>query len=165
MQDPPTTPTEDDEASIATEHMRKGPPLSAGSRKAIKCTLRWDLAEDEMQLALSQQQDGNVRETKRPRLEEPFSASTDKGPTENTLTHPDADDDNDHTDSDPVMDIHPNARTARVCCRWKQEEDAKLISAVTKTYKKKSGKKYRKDWVGIAALVPDRTKSSVKSDG
>jgi hypothetical protein len=45
---------------------------------------------------------------------------------------------------------------------WTLEEDAKLKSAIMSTRKKKCGKMYRIDWVAIAALVPDRTRTQCR---
>jgi hypothetical protein len=55
LQGPPTTPTEDDEASIPTEHVRNGPNLNrifTVRHKAAKRTFPWELTADEIQLAL-----------------------------------------------------------------------------------------------------------------
>jgi hypothetical protein len=60
MQGPPTTPAEDDEASIKTEHEQNGPimnPTITVRHKAAKRTLPWKLAADEILLALSLPQD------------------------------------------------------------------------------------------------------------
>jgi hypothetical protein len=173
MQGPPT-PTENDQASLPTEHALSGPHLSAGSRKAAMHTFPWKLTAEELQLELSQplqDEDEDIRETKRPRLEEPFFASTNEATTENTLqttavalppaaataSASAADTAADHADSDPVMDIHPNAGTTRDTRCWTLDEDAQLISAVTKTCKKKWGKELRIDWVAVAELIPGRT--------
>jgi hypothetical protein len=48
--------------------------------------------------------------------------------------------------------------TARATGRWTTDEDAKLISAVANTSKKKWGNDYKTDWDAVAALVPGRTK-------
>jgi hypothetical protein len=61
--------------------------------------------------------------------------------------------------ADPVTDTQPNTG---VNGRWTYEENAKLNSAVTSTCKKKHGKKYRKDWVAITALVPGRTRDQCR---
>jgi hypothetical protein len=169
MQGPPT-PTEDDKASIQPEHVRNGPFLSAGRRKAANRTLLRDLKADEIQLTLPPpegegEDDEDTRTTKKQRLEKPFSTSTDKATTENTshgtavaLPSPAAaDTDADHhhhADSDRVMHMHPNMRTHR----WTLEEDKNLTNAVKNTCKKKYGKELRIDWVAVTALVSGRTK-------
>jgi hypothetical protein len=166
MQGPTTTPTEDDEASIPTEHERNGPsmnPTITVRRKAAKRTLPWKLAADEIQLALSPPQDEDTRATKRPRLEEP--ASTDEAATDTTshaitVALPPSDTTADHSDSDFVTETQPNARTMGATSHWTLVEDANLISAVTSTRKKKNG---GKDWVAIAALVLSRTKIQCKN--
>jgi hypothetical protein len=72
MQVPPTPP-EDDEASIPTEeHVRNGPNLSAGSRKAKKRALPWNLTARDIFLVPPPRAE-DIQETKRPRLEKPFS--------------------------------------------------------------------------------------------
>jgi hypothetical protein len=155
MEDPPThTEDEDeyDEASVPTEYMLTGPDdafaLSAGNRKAAKRTFPIDLiAGETIQLVLPQPLEIPAR--KRPRLEEElFSAATDEATTENACFTPvelpaaaaaaDATD----TDSDPVINMHPNASGTRASRRWTPEEDTKLISAVTNTCKKKCGTEY-----------------------
>jgi hypothetical protein len=170
MQGPSTpTLTEDVEASIPTEHaVRNGPHLSAGNRKAAKRTFPWELAADEIQLALPrlQDEDDYTRETKRPRLEEPVPTSTDEATTEKTshdttvaLLPPEAAAAAaDRDDSDPVTNMHPNVMTTGTSRPWTPEEIAKLTSAVTNTPKKKWGKKYKPDWVAISAQVPGRTR-------
>jgi hypothetical protein len=175
MQDPPT-PTEVDEAeaSIPTEHVRNGLnlnqyPTFTVRRKAAKRTFPWKLRADEIQLASPRPQDEDedeeIRETKRPRLDEPFSAATDEATTTENASHattvalPAADTAAvHHADSDPVVDMHPKLGTTGAIRRWTPEEDAKLTSAVTKTPKKKYGKELNIDWVTIAVLVPGRTK-------
>jgi hypothetical protein len=99
----PLTPTEDDhkqaspssvehlQASIpAPVHMLTGPNLNRTftvRRKAAKRTFPWELTEDELQLASPrpQEEEEDIRETKRPRLGESFRASTDEATTEYTL--------------------------------------------------------------------------------
>jgi hypothetical protein len=200
LQGPPSTPTEDNEASTPTEHVRNGPYLNRTftvRRKAAKRTFPWELTADEIQLASPPphvprrslrarleidrlgdyvdtledlQQSSDVRETKRPRLEEPVPTSIDEAATK-TTSHdttvalpPDADADSDdaehhHADSDPVMDTQPNARTTGATNRWTPEEDEKLISAVTNTRKKK----HSTNWVVVATLVPGRTKKQCRN--
>jgi hypothetical protein len=168
MQVPPT-PTEDDEASLPTDHVRNGPNLNRTltvRRKAAKRTLPWDLTEDEIQLALPRSQDEDTRATKRPRLEEPLRTSTEEATTE-TASHATAVAlspataaavDHHLADPDPVLDMQPNARTTGALRHWTPEEDVKLTSAVAKTRKTKWGKKSYIDWVTITRLVPGRTK-------
>jgi hypothetical protein len=121
MQGPPTAPTEDSEASIPTEHVRNGTNLNRTftvRRKAAKRTFLWELTADEIQLALpAPPQDGNIRETKRPRLEEPVPTATDEATTKTTsyattvALPPATDAAADAPNSDPVMDMHPDTRT------------------------------------------------------
>jgi hypothetical protein len=172
MQGPPTTPTEDDEASIPTEHVRNSPNLNRAftvRRKAAKRTIPWKLTADEIQLALSPPQDEDMRETKRRRLEEPFPTSTDEAATKTAshdttvaLSLPDAahtSADNDDANADPVTETQPNARITGATGRWTLVEDAKLTNAITNTRKKKQSK----NWIAIAALVPGRTKIQCRS--
>jgi hypothetical protein len=134
MQGPPPSPmdTEDDEAFIPTEHLRNGQEFSADSRKARKRTTHWQLVAEELKLALLPQQDEYIQENKRPRIEKPFSTSTDKAPTNDkshdtliALTSDTAAEN--HAELDPVIDMHPNARA-----------------------------------IGIARLVPGRTKKQCR---
>jgi hypothetical protein len=120
MQGPPS-PNKDNKASVPTEHLRNVEDLGASSCKASKRTFPWDLPVVEIQPALSQPQDEDedIRETKRPRLREHFSASTDEATTRNTphdttvaLPPPVAA--ADHADSNPVMDMP---------LHWTREED------------------------------------------
>jgi hypothetical protein len=163
MQGPHTTPTEDDEASIPTEHVRNGPNLNRTftvRRKAAKRTLPWKVTADEIQLALSPLQDEDIRETKRRRLEEPLDeAATNTTPHTTAVALPSSDATADHTDSDPVTETQPNARTTGATGHFTLVEDAKLTSAVTNTRKKKQSK----NWVAIAALVPGRTQIQCRS--
>jgi hypothetical protein len=154
-------PTEDDEASIPTEHVRKGPRWSvAGTftvrRKASKHTLPCDLAPRELNRVSPPPQDEDIQQMKRPRLEKPFPTITDEATaklfsrdTEESLP---AAADAAHADADLV-------KGARSTGRWTPEEDAKLNSAVTNICKKKYGKEYKTDWVAIAALVPGRARN------
>jgi hypothetical protein len=178
MQEPPVTPTteDDDEASIPAEHVRDDPNTNPNQyrtvtvrRQAAKRTFPWDLAADEIQLALPRPQDEDeyIHEAKRRRRleEEPVPTSTDEAITENTshdtvvaLPPPHAATDSDR--EDPVADMHPNVRTAGASRRrWTPEEDVKLTSAATSTPKKKRGKEYKHDWVAISAQVPGRTQN------
>jgi hypothetical protein len=164
-------PTEDDEASVPSEHVTKGPNLNRTftvRRKAAKRILPWDLPADEIQLVLPRPQDEDIiQETKRPRLEEPFSSSTAEATTENpshttteAFPHADAATAANASDSDPVTDMHSNARTTGALryVYWTPEEDIKLTIAVTNTRTKKRGKEYKADWIAIAVMVPGRTK-------
>jgi hypothetical protein len=155
-------PTEEAEASIPTDTERDSPNLNgpfAERRKAAKRTLPWDLKAGELDL-VSPSQAEEIRATKKPRFEEPFSASTDEAPTKiysldiavslpaAAAAAADDDDDDDHAGKEPVKGTH---------C-WTTEEDAKLPSAVATTRKKKWDTEYRTDWPAVAALVPGRTK-------
>jgi hypothetical protein len=156
MQEP--TEDEDDEASVSTENAREDPNLNdtfVVRRKAGKRTLPWDLAVDELEI-VSPQQAEDIRATKRPRLDEPSSASTCEAATPLSsqniaVSLPAADVDADHADADadPV-------KGARATGYWTSEEDAKLNSVVTNTSKKKWCKEYKTDWAAVAALVPSR---------
>jgi hypothetical protein len=153
-------PTEEAEASIPTENVEEDPNLNGtfpARRKAATRTLPWDLKEEELDLVPSPPQAEDIRLTKKPRLEEPFSASLDAAATEMSshgtavsLPAAAAAAAN-HTDADLVKAI-------QVKVHWTLEEDAKLNSAVTSTCKKKYGKGFRIDWIAVAALVPGRTK-------
>jgi hypothetical protein len=98
--------------------------------------------------------------TKRPRLEEPSSASTDEAASEvsshdTAVTLPPPDAATDHVDSDSVMGMQPNARAAEA-----PEEDEKLTGAVANNSKKKWGKEYRTDWTAVAVVVPGQMLNS-----
>jgi hypothetical protein len=118
---------------------------------------------------LSPPQDQDTQARKKPRLEEPFSASTD----ENVTKLPSLDTivalpppaaavaANHHADSDPVMDMDLNASTTRAFRRWTVDEDTRLKKSVlVQTH---DGK--RQSWNVIAALVPCRTKTQCCSAG
>jgi hypothetical protein len=80
------TEDDDDEASISMENVGEDPNLNdtfAVRRKAAKRTLPWDLSVDKLEL-VSPQQAEEIRATKRPRLEEPSSASIDEAAAELT---------------------------------------------------------------------------------
>jgi hypothetical protein len=160
MQEPTEDDDDDDEASISTENEREDPNLNSTDgtfslqRKAAKRTLPWDLAVDELEL-MSPQQNEDIRAMKRPRLEEPSSASTDEAWTElssheTAVSLPAPADVDSDANTDPV-------KVKGVTGSWTPEEDAKLNSAVTNTGKKKYGKEYHTSWVAVAALVPGRT--------
>jgi hypothetical protein len=169
MQGPSTTPTEDDEAFIPTEHARNSSNLNRTftvRRKPTKRTFPWDLSSEEIKLA-PPPQDEYTRDTKRPRLEEPFPTSTDEATTQNTShdttvafpTYPDADVYAAYlADSDPVMDVQPNARATGALNCWTLEEDTKLTNAVANTRKQERGKKSYNHWEAIATLLEGRTK-------
>jgi hypothetical protein len=164
------TPTEDGEASVPSEHVLSGPNLNRTftvRRKAAKRILPWDLPVDEIQLVLPRPQDEDIiQETKRPRLEGPFSSLIDDEATTMNPSHTttvalppaDAATAADRNDSDPVTDMHSIARTTGAPRYWSPEEDKQLTIAVTNTCKKKRGKEYKADWIAVAALVPSRTK-------
>jgi hypothetical protein len=165
----PTTPSEDDLAFIPTEHavQTNGPPqLSAGNRKAAKRTLPWELKDDEIQLALPRPQDEDdyIRETKRPRLEDPIPTSADEAPTENTphdttvALPPPPPAATESADSDPVTDTNPIVRrTGAPRNNWTPAEDAQLTRAFMNTPKKKHKGEFTSDWVAISAQITDRT--------
>jgi hypothetical protein len=141
-------PTEDYDACVPTAHERKSPHFSAGSRKVSKNAFPWDLPAVERKLALSQPQDEDedIQEKKRPRLEEPFSAaSTNEGTTKCIPHYTWAAIPRSgaaaavHADSDPVMELHPKMRTTGAPRHWTLEEYEKLTSALQNTCKKKRG--------------------------
>jgi hypothetical protein len=110
-------------------------------------------------------EDEDVRTTKKPRLQEPLSASPDEAATkivshDTVLALPPADVD---ADLNPVTHTQPNAGATRATARWTPEEDAKLTDAVTNTCKKKWGKEYKIDWAAVAALVPGRAGKHCRS--
>jgi hypothetical protein len=95
---------------------------------------------------------------KKPRLEDPFSGSTDEAATKTAPAGvamapsppPAIDDidDNDDADAESVTDTQPNAGdSTRATSGWTFEEYAKLSRAVANTSKKRWGKEYRTDWV------------------
>jgi hypothetical protein len=93
--------------------------------------------------------------------EELFPTSADEATTENTshdttVALPPLDTAANAADSDPVVGIHPSAKTIGMLRRWTPEVDAKLTGAVTNTCKKKCGKEYTPDW--LFAQVPGRRK-------
>jgi hypothetical protein len=121
---------------------------------------------------------------KKPRLEEPFSASTDEAAA--NISSPDtavrlpaaaaAAAAVDHADADPVTDSQLNGGASTwATAYWAPEEDVKLTNAVANTFKKKWGNEYKIDWVAVAAQVPGRDekprwsrverKSSVETNG
>jgi hypothetical protein len=127
-------------------------------RKAAKRTLPWDLVAGELHLMSPPQLEDIRAARKKPRLEEPFSASTNEAAAElsshdTAVSLPAAD--SDDAGADPV-------KGNRTTGSWTPEVDAKLNSAVTNNRINKSGKEYRTDWAAVAALVPYRTKSQCR---
>jgi hypothetical protein len=147
-------PTDQAETSIPTVTVREGPHLNPMGtftvrRKAAKRSESW---YQKVAAPLT------IPARKKQRREEPLPTTTTDEAT--TVAHPPTDAATDHADSDPVLDMHPIARTTAAPRRarlWTPEEDVTLISAVTNTRKKKRGKEYKTDWVAIARLVPGRT--------
>jgi hypothetical protein len=171
MQGPPN-PTEEDEASVPTEPVPDDPHSSGGAfmlrRRAAKRTVPWDLAAEELDLLSPPPQAVDIPARKKPRLEEPLPTTTDQAARKAAspdvsegLPPPVVDDDND-ANADPVTDTQPNAEATPATGSWTLQEDAKLISAVANTSKKKRGKEYTKDWAAIAELVPGRTKNQCR---
>jgi hypothetical protein len=165
--------TEEAEASAFTDDVREGPTTNldtsstfAVRRTAAKRTLPWDLAAGELILASPQPpppptQAGDIPATKKPRLEEPISASTDEAATkisslDTAVSLPAA-----ATAASDDADEYP-VKGTRAMAHWTPGEDAKLTSAVTNTSKKRWGREYIRDWVAIAALVPGRAGSGSK---
>jgi hypothetical protein len=168
-------PTEEADASASTENVvREGPDTAtsmntngtvAVRRKAAKRTNPWDLPTGELILAsppppLPQAED--IPATKKPRLEEPLSASADEAAThissrDTAISLPAAV----AAAATATTSDHAYRDLAKVTWSmgpWTPGEDAKLTSAVTNTSKKKWGQEYIIDWAAISAQVPDRTK-------
>jgi hypothetical protein len=144
-------PTDQAEASIPTENVRDDANLNRTfivRRKAAKRTFPWDLAAGELNLVSPppRPQAEDIPAAKKPRLQEPFSASTNEATTK-ISSH----DTEDHTGAEHL-------KGTRTTGHWTLEEDANLNSVVMKTCRKKYGKECRTDWNAIAALVPGRTK-------
>jgi hypothetical protein len=154
-------PTEEARDSISTteNNEREDPDLNrtfAVRRKAAKRTLPWDLVGEELKLISRRQESEDIRAaTKKPRLEEPFSASTDEA-AKKTAT-PDGSVSLPTAAADEDEDADPE-KGSRGTGHWTPEEDANLNSAVMNTCKKKHGKECKTDWVAISILVPDRTR-------
>jgi hypothetical protein len=169
------TPTKEAEASIVTKNVRDGPNESLKGtfkipRNAKKRTLPWDLEAGKRKRLSPAPHDEDIRAKKKPRLEERFSASTSEATTkipslDTTEALPPPVDDAaprhavaNHPDSDPVMDMHLNARATGARRRWTTDEDTRLKKAVlVHTH---DGKTH--NWDAIAALVPGRTLSQCK---
>jgi hypothetical protein len=66
----------------------------------------------------------------------------------------DANSDRLSTDTTQPNDAGAATTTTAVTGKWKQQEDADLISAVANTDKKLRGAQYRIDWLAVAALIP-----------
>jgi hypothetical protein len=138
--------------------VREGPTTNlnlnltfAARRKAAKRTLPWALVAEELDLESPPPLQAEViPATKKPRLEEPFSASTDEAATKlsshgTAVSLPDVDAAH-NADADLVEDTRGT--------RWTPEEDVKLINAVKSTC-------CMADWVAVAVLVPNRTEKTV----
>jgi hypothetical protein len=157
-------PTEEAGDSISTteNHEREDPDLNrtfAVRRKAAKRTLPWDLVGEELNLVSRRQESEDIRAaTKKPRLEEPFSASPDEVATNisNDTAVSLSTTDSNEADADPE-------KGGRATGFWTPEEDAKLKCAVMNTCKKKWGSEYKIDWAAVAALVPGRTARQCKT--
>jgi hypothetical protein len=125
-------PTDQAEASIPTEATLNNNDTDWNRivnvrRKAANRTLPWDLTAGELDLVL-QEEDTPAR--KRPRLEEPPSATTAEATREiaapdvsGGLTPPTADDNEANGNAASVTDTQPNAGATG---SWTSEEDAKL---------------------------------------
>jgi hypothetical protein len=127
---------------------------AAMRRKAANRTNPWDLATEELLVP----QDDDIPATKKPRHEEPFSASTDNAATKlsprDTEVSLPADTAAAATDDVADGDF---VKVTQTIDHWTTKEDAKQYSAVTNTCKKKHFEEYRTDWLPVAARVPDRT--------
>jgi hypothetical protein len=164
-------PSEEADASVPAEPVPDGPPSSGGTvmlrRKAAKRSLPWDLVVDELELVPLPPQVEEIPARKKPRLEEPFSAST--APTDDAaaktaspdvsvgLPLPAADEDDANANADPETDTQPNSVANWATGHWTTDEDAELTSAVAITSKKKWRNEYKTDWAAVAALVTGRT--------
>jgi hypothetical protein len=170
----PTEDAEEVEPTIPTEIVSNGPsrpnlnatPTVAARRKAAKRTLPWDLKAGELDLVspTPQPQAELIPARKKPRLEEPFSASTDEAARKTASTDvseglPPPAAIIDDVNADPVTDAQPNAVATRATGSWTPEEDAQLTVAVANASKKKYGKEHKTDWVAISASVPGRTRT------
>jgi hypothetical protein len=130
------------------EEAREDPDLNrtfAVRHKAAKRSLPWDLVGEELELISRRQESEDIRAaTKKPRLEEPFSASTDEVAAERSS--------HDTAINLPVAD---STQADGDRSHWTLEEDAKLKYAV----QLHGGK----NWGSIAALVPGRTRKLCSS--
>jgi hypothetical protein len=151
-------PTNEAEASIPTENAGDDPDLNptfAACRKAAKRTRPWDLAVEELELVSSQPpQDEDIPATKKRRLEESISASTDEAAAkissvDTAVRLPAA---AEHADAVPV-------RSTQARRYWTPEEDTKLTSALANTC---NMKRTSINWVAVAALIPGRTNSQCR---
>jgi hypothetical protein len=158
-------PNEEAEASISSENVSEDSNENlnrtvAMRRKAAKRTLPWDLEAGELDLVSPQLQAEDISAaSKKRRIEEPLPATTDEAArktasTDASVALPPPLADNEDANINPMAD-----ETARATGPWTSDEDAKLISAVANTSKKKWGNDYKTDWAAVAALVPGRTKS------
>lgn len=162
-------PTDQAEAPAEALVAINGPNLNRTftvRRKAAKLTLPWDLTAEEIKLAASL----SIPTRKKRRIEEPPLTTTDEADRKNpsaaaspelsvgicppAVDNNEDDDDDDESNEDHVANTQPNARATG---RWTLEEDAKLTSAVTKTFKKNHVKEPKIYWVLVAALVPGQT--------
>jgi hypothetical protein len=122
----PPNPTKDDDASILTEHVRNGPhnklvisELFAGSRKASKRTLPYDLSADEIKHALPSPQHEDIRETKRPQDRLGCSCRARSGSNEQSML----------AQMEGCLD-HSIALTAGSTGIWTEDEVIKLKDAI-----------------------------------
>jgi hypothetical protein len=111
------------------------PQGTEGDSKVEDQAMTQEAASDPMEIAANrvpllplrdEVEDEDIRTTKKPRLQEPFSASPDEAATkivsqDTVLTLPPADVD---VDVNPVTDTQPNAGATRATGRWTLEEDA-----------------------------------------
>jgi hypothetical protein len=176
--------TKDDEAIIPPETASNDSNTIRTVRKAARRTESWYLPPPQLRRGTGERQlpgyfaslpsppppqdEGNPAARKKPRIEEPFSGSTDEAATNTASTDisvghsppPAIDDIDDNGDAnanaDPVSDPQSKPRAKKR--DWTLEEDSKLTSAVANTSKKKYGKEFKTDWVTISALVPGRTR-------
>jgi hypothetical protein len=157
----PTEEDEEVEAPIPPETVSSAADLDrtvAVRRKAAKRTLPWDLKAGELDLVSTPPQAEVIPARKKPRLEEPFSASTDQAARETASPDVSVGLPPDDVNADPVMDTQPNAWATPVTRRlWTTDEDAKLTSAVANTSKRKWGKEHKTDWPAISELIPGRS--------
>jgi hypothetical protein len=149
------------EEAEAASIPRDGPNLNRTftvRRKAAKRTFPWDMLAGELSL-VSLPQAEDVPATKKPRLEELFSASTDEATAklsshDTAVSLPSAT--ADHTDAESV-------KGSRATDHRRLQKNAELKSVVTNAGKKTYCKDYRTDWDAVAALV--KLKDAVQTHG
>jgi hypothetical protein len=149
-----------DEASTPTVYVinRQLLGVTVRRKKRPRTTRPWPAAARNPALPPPpQREDEDLPVTKRARLQGP--THTADGDVNAHTAERVATDSYDDTPTDPVTPevSFPIAAASRAPRRyWRAEEDAKLMEAV-KTHGNKAVQKLGKDWVAVAAMVPDRT--------